>query len=99
MTLTLALETLVKERTQFTKYATFLNSDGVDMVPVVFVVFTGVCEMELARDKVVQKSNAAASSLMMYIFKQVTRWLCTWTVPRGAARGTGTRIFNEVALL
>lgn len=74
MTLTLDL---VNERTQFTKYATFLNPDGVDMMLVVFVVFTGVCGMEIARDKVVQRNNAAASSLMIYIFKQVTRWLCT----------------------
>lgn len=90
---------VVNERTQFTKYATFLNPDGVDMVSVVFVVFTGDCGMAVARDKVVQKNNAAASLLMMYIFKQVTRWLCTWTVPRGAARGARTRVVDEVAVL
>ena len=90
---------MVSERTQFTKYATFLNPEGVDMVLVVFALFAGFCGMEIARDKVVHKNNTAASSLMMYIFKQVTRWLCTWTVPRGGARGTGTRVFDEVTVL
>ena len=74
MTLTLGL---VNEGTQFTKYATFLNPDGVDIVFVVFEVFDDDFVIATARDKVVQRNSAAISLLMMYIFKQVTRWLCT----------------------
>lgn len=41
------------ERTQFTKYATFLNPDGVDIVLVVFVMLNGSREITIALDKVV----------------------------------------------
>ena len=43
----------------------------------------------MARDKVVYDRRVVVSDLEKYIFKQVTRWRCNWTVPRGAAGGAG----------
>ena len=33
--------------------------------------------------------RVVVSDLEKYIFKQITRWRCNWTVPRGAVGGAG----------